>query len=431
MISHMPPRSLPVALFSLLASLPALLPAQETTGIEDERMQELMARNAAAEQWFGPRNKVSAGFRLLSSGGNVEFGNLGAVPARAFVPASAGNVTRTYDDGEVQADGLRSSEIDINGNQISTPGGRYGVYATLDDGTRLQVADFLSYTPGLTRAWGAANEEQVTSRPGYVAMSNYSTTSEGGSFIDKPGMSAGVELQFQRDLGRLSRRIQWGFMAGITLNGINSKSAGSVVSTLNSRTDYFAINIPPGLDFVPTSGPDLADYTDAYGNVRTEALEITVPVSQAPDESLTTTQAVAGGATVDGRWQVKGAYFMVKLGPAFRAQFNDRLELSGSAGYAGAYAGTTYTASESFKLDFLPEEAQIAVTDPQVSTITKYLSGFYADLTLEWNANERTGIFGGVTAQQLDAYVQKVADRTAKIDLGNTVGVRGGLSIRF
>ena len=64
-------RSVKALFLVFVAALPIVLAAQETTGIEDERMQELMARNAEAEQWFGPRNKVSVGFRFLTSGGTV------------------------------------------------------------------------------------------------------------------------------------------------------------------------------------------------------------------------------------------------------------------------------------------------------------------------------------------------------------------------
>jgi hypothetical protein len=41
------------------------------------------------------------------------------------------------------------------------------------------------------------------------------------------------------------------------------------------------------------------------------------------------------------------------------------------------------------------------------------------------------GIFGGFSAQQLSDYEQKLGDRRAKIDIGNSVGIRGGVSIRF
>lgn len=432
-------RSLQVVALLLLASLPTLLPAQET-GMEEERMKLLQQRNAEAEQWFGPRNKISVGFRFLASGGKVDFGNLGAVPAKFVADASAGAVSRLYDNGYVNKDGLRTSgpvEVDSSGNQTSTPGGRYASYAVNSDGTKgEQNGEWLSYTPGQTRSWQETTEDQLTSKPGYVGFTTYSTTSEGAHFTDKPGPSAGVELQFSRDLGRLSRRIQWGFATGVTLNGINSKSAGEVISTLNARTDYYAILGSGTLAGAPIGAPTNTVYINpvsgnAYDGSTSAGggLETTTPLSQTPSQTVTT--PTAGGATVNGRWQVKGAYFMVKIGPSFRTQFNDRLELSGSAGFAGAYTGTSYTATESFSVAGLTSDQTAGDSTPQVSNAIKFLKGYYADLTLEWAANETTGLFGGITAQQLEDYTQKVAERTAHIDLGSTVGVRGGISIKF
>ncbi len=442
-------RSLKVPSLLLIAALPAFLSAQETTGMEEERMKALTERNAEAEQWFGPRNKISVGFRFLTSGGHVDFGNLGAVPMKEVAPASDGAVTRVYDNGYVSKDALRTSEVDASGNQTSTPGGRYATYLTNADGTKgEQNGDFVSYTPGQTRSYQEYTDDQITAKPGYMSFTTFSTTSEGGHFSDKPGASVGVELQFAHDIGRLSRRIQWGFTTGVALNGINSKTSGSVTSTLNSRTDFYLAN--GTLSGTPISAPTSTSYQNPdSGTFYDQSLETTVPISQTP--TSTETSSLAGGATVNGRWQIRGAYFMVKIGPSFHSQFTDRLEMSGSAGFAGAYVGTTYTATENFTvagiLDYTkgtdstdadgntvttyPLKTDLGVSDPQSSTATKFVMGYYADLTLEWAANENTGIFGGFTAQQLSDYTQKVADRTARIDLGSTVGVRGGISIKF
>ena len=425
-------RFLQVASLSLLVFLPVLLPAQQS-GMEEERMKVLAERNAQAEQWFGPRNKISVGFRLLASSGHVDFGNLGTVPGKLIADITAGAATRIYDNGYVDKDRLRSNEVDASGNQTSTPGGHYATYVKNTDGTLgEQSGNFVSYTLGQTRSWAETTEDQLTSKPGYIGFSTYGTTSEGGHFTDKPGPSSGVELQFSRDLGRVSRRIQWGFAAGITLNGINSKKAGEVTATLNSRTDYFAII--GGVDLTGkgalATAPTFANYINpTSGVVYASSNETSKPLADTPTQTVNGT--VAHGATVTGHWQVKGAYFMVKLGPSFHAQFNDRLELTGSAGFAGAYAGSTYTAAESFTFD--PLNGAPAVTDQtsETSYASKFLTGYYADLTLEWAANEYTGLFGGITAQQLKAYTQNLASRSALVDLGSTVGVRGGVSIRF
>ena len=137
------------------------------------------------------------------------------------------------------------------------------------------------------------------------------------------------------------------------------------------------------------------------------------------------------GVEVQGVWQVKGAYFMVRLGPSVRTNLTSRLGVNASLGVAGAYAGTTYSVSERFVVPGLTDTYVGNSSGIAESRATKFLSGYYADLNLEWAANERTGLFTGVTAQKFEAYDQEVGGRTARIDLGSTVGIRGGVSIRF
>jgi len=426
--TFMHPRSLQLAAFLAILSVPALLPAQETTGIQDERMQAIASRKQQ-EEWFGPRNKVTVAFHILNSGGTVDFNNLGAVPAKIVPPASEGAVNRVYDTGYVLADSPRQTEVDANGNQVSTPGGRYTIYGTQSDGSQIPVAEILGYQTGVSREWKEYTQNQFEERPGYLALTNYSTTSEGGHFTDKMGNAAGVELEYTRMIGRVSRRFQWGFTGGATINSISGQTSGSVTATLNSHTDYYLLHGTP--DLAPTGGPTFGPYVVNGVLVNESGMETTVPVNQTPDESLSTNSATPGGVTVDGRWTVKGAYFMVKLGPSLRAQFNDHWEMTASAGFAGAYAGTTYTAAENFSLSSLPAEVTPGVTDIQQSTTAKFLTGYYADLTVEWAANERTGLFGGITAQQLSDYDQMVAERVARVDLGSAIGIRGGVSISF
>lgn len=426
-------RSLSFASVLLLVSLPVLLPAQETTGLEDERMQEIARRGE--EEWMGPKSKISVGFRVLNSGGTVDFKNLGAIPGRVIAPAADGAVNRVYDNGYVLRDGARTNEVDANGNQTSTPGGRYPIYSTVTnaDGTTTttQVGEGLGYEAGLSREWKLYTQAQLDARPGYVAYTNYSTTSEGGSFSDKMGMVAGVELEYSRVIGRISRRFQWGITTGITLNSISGKASGAVTSTLHSHTDFYAID-GGTLGTVPDGGlggpSGVAYFPEA--DSRDQGRETTIPLSQTPD-AVSEDTSTAGGATVNGRWTVKGAYFMMKLGPSLRAQFTDRLEMTASAGFAAAYAGTQYTAAESMTVAGLPATLVAGIQDPQDSFTSKFLTGYYADLTIEWAANDRTGLFGGVTAQQLTAYEQKLYERVARIDLGSAVGVRGGISIKF
>ena len=424
-------RQLPTAALFVVLSAPALLLAQEISSSEEQRL-EALAR-AQAEQYI-PRNNVSVGFRIMGSGANVHFAHLGLVPfATTQAVLADGAVLRTYDNGHVDVDAPRAEERDSDGVQTSTPGGRYTVNARVTtnvtdaDGNIIGTVvsdqtstDGLSYTPGLTRVWTYSTPAQAELRPGYIAMNSYSATSDGATFTNKQGPVGGIELQFSRTLGKATGRVQWSLLAGVSINDINSKSAHDSSATLHTTTDFYSLNglaAPDATVDTPYTAPIFPD----------SVTETTVPVSAVPVDHVET--ATVGGTTVHGKYQVKGAYFLVKVGPSVHAQLTERLGLGASVGVAGAYSGTRYTATETFAVPDM--NTSISTADPEVSTANNFLGGYYADLTVDFAANDTTGLFAGITAQGFGDYTQTLGTRTARIDLGSTVGLRGGISIRF
>ena len=131
-------------------------------------------------------------------------------------------------------------------------------------------------------------------------------------------------------------------------------------------------------------------------------------------------------------WEIKGSYFVVKLGPELGAAFTPNLTVNASAGFAAAYVGTNYTATESFTLTTDPTlPNQTFTTGAVTSWVSKVLPGYYANIDASWAINERSGLFAGLTYESFGDYNQDLAGRTAKIDLGGNASLRGGLNIKF
>lgn len=424
-----------------LRSVAATLLASITLSAYAQTEEELSARSridfdAPGAQVYVPKSTISFGFRVMSSGAKVNFGNLGTVNLRSIAPVSDGSATRIYDNGSVNRDELRNNEIaldangnfirDANGNfvQSSTPGGRYQTTTTANDVTRV-TGDFLSYTPGQTRTWTYVTDAQIVGQ--HVAMTNYGALSEGATAMEEQGISPGVELQLARALGKGGKRFEWSITAGLAINDINAKTGGTVTSTLVTHTDYFSI-IGGAAPTGQRGGPSFVNLVDAEGNLVTaNGLETTVPLNDVQESGMSTDTRVAGGASVQGNWQIKGAYMLLRLGPTLRTQLSENFGLSASIGVAGAYAGSRYSVVELLEV---PDVAE-PVTTFEESSVAKMLTGFYADVNVDWTANERTGLFAGLTMQQFGNYDQSVGGRTAKIDFGNSVGLRGGISIKF
>jgi hypothetical protein len=436
-IPSMTIRSLPLIAALVLLALPAFVAAQDVSASEEERLENLA--RAAAEVYV-PKTTIGVGFRTMSSGSSIHFGNLGIVPKNTDIaPISEGEVKRQYNDGTVSPDSVRLEEVYSTTTPL--PNGRYqtsgnvtdpgpdGTLGTDDDiVTNVVTGNGLSYQSGVTRNWSYTSDSQATGKPGYLAMSSYSATSDGGFREHKEGFNSGVEFQFSRAFGKLARRTEWSVTSGISLNSINGKANGTVQSVLRASSDYYSLN---GLTTPssPYGAPSFTDLYDASGNLLAlGGLETTVPLATLPEAGLSTTDAIVGRTAVIGSWQVKGAYFMIKLGPSVRTQFSERMGLSASVGIAGAYAGSHYMVAESFAV---PGDSGATVSTVEVSEVTKFLGGLYADLNFDWAANERTGLFAGISAQQFGGYDQAVGGRTARIDLGSTVGLRYGVTIRY
>lgn len=380
----------------------------------------------------------SVGVRFIG-GANVSFGSLGSISSNSSPQGlEAGSVDRTYLDGAVHADSLRANEKDANGNPISSPYGRYSIRAEIFDadgnkipdandpggtGNKTQVsADFLAYTPGRTRSWSYTSDSQVTT-PGVIAMHDYTATSSGAALNSDSGAGPGFELTASRRLGSTGK-IDWGVMFGVGITDINAKESSSIKADLRVLTDLYRISgivAPPS---APYAAPSSGDFVGENGAVYSGNLETTVPLESVPFQR--TIVDTANGADIDGHWQIKGAYFLFRVGPMVRIPIGERFAVTASAGYAGAYLGTTYRVKETLNIS-----ETLSIPFEGEETYSKLLHGAYGEVNAEWWLTQRTGFFLGVTFEKLGKYEQTLAGRTADVDIGGNGGFRFGLTTRF
>lgn len=421
----------PLALLAVLVVPVCAQSAAEET--PPPQREEDLALTLPTDEWYVPKSTLQFGYRMLNKGAQVGFGNLGSIASiRTLVPAQ-GDAARQYDTGFVTKDQPRANEYEFNPDGTvkgvrTTPGTRYQVYRDNADGTKTLTLDYIAYTPGQTREWGYETEAQVSN--GTLALSNYSARSQGATAQKDEGINGGMEISLARTIGKVGGRFEWALTAGLALNSLAAKTAGNVQSTLVTYTDYYTLNGPtPTRDALGNlGGPTFVNALEADGTTvaNVNGIETTTTLSGAPTRPSSLTELI-NGATVQGNWKVKGAYFLMRLGPTMRAKLSERWGLSASAGLAGAFAGSRYSVIEQLTI---PDVIEPIIEDKS-STESKFLPGFYADVNVDWLATERTGLYAGVNMQHLGGYDQEVAGRTARIDLGSAVGIHGGISIKF
>lgn len=380
------------------------------------------------DEWYVPKNTLSFGVRGLAKGVNVKFGNVGSVNPYSNQANAFGD--RSYTDGWVQKDeprqlekmtevGTPNATVPVTTHVVDLGNGRYDVitrtFNSNDNSiTNATVGQGIFFVDGQSRQWFANAESQINNANDELRLSTYRAVSQGATFEKDEGMSGGVEVALARQIGRFGNRFEWGLTAGVALNTLNAKTGGTSQATLFRYSDYYRLfgDVPGGVREGPT--------------VDENSIETTIPVSQDP---IRNTDEVVGNVDVHGNWQVKGAYFIVRVGPSVRTQVTERFGLSASVGVAGAYSGTRFNVVERMELDL--ENVLEPIVDDRWDSDSKLLAGFYADVNVDWTATDRTGLFAGVSMQQFGTYNMSVAGRTAKIDLGNSVGLRGGINIKF
>lgn len=416
---------------ALLASTAATLVAQEAPAEPDPEAkaqieaqgfrlppQLRQVRYRDANPWV-----LHTNVRLGSADSSVSFGGLGTIPPANFIPGADQTEfgTRNYDDGRVGLDVPRPNESDENGNQTSTPGGRYTIEN--DEGTI--IGDFLSYTPGQTRLWTYGSEDQVVGNS--IAMNQYSTQSTGAGFgAEGDSSGLGFEMAVSRRILPIGRNMELALSGAIGLSDFNASTSQRFTADLITMTDlyevYGAIPTPPyqGPSTGPLTNPDTG--TIVPGG----QLETTVPLQQiTPNRTFTT---AANGANIEGDWSIDGAYYSMRLGPELRGHLTERIAFTVGAGVMGAFVGSDFTATEFLDLD-IPTLNTIVYN--RTDSMSELLVGYYAEVSIEFWFTQRTGLFFGAVLESMDDYVQEFAGRSASVVLSDATLIRFGVIHRF
>lgn len=366
---------------------------------------------------------LHANVRYSQTESAVKFGGLGGIPSTRNIPGADQTDfgLRQYDDGGVALDAPRENEVDANGNQTSTPGGRYE--DTDENGD--VIGDYLSYTPGQTRDWAFLNDSQVVN--GRLSLNTFATESAGTNFTrDAEGSGLGMELGVSKRLLKFGRKTELSFSASVGISDFESRVAERITANLITLTDVY--NILGTTPIASYLAPDFEDLFDDVGNVIVGGgKEITVPLQQiTPDRTVTTTP---NGANVEGVWDISGSYYSIRIGPEIRSHLSEKLAFTAGAGFLGVYVGSDFTVSEILDLDGYPTFATIGVS--QTENMRDLIAGFYAEATVEYWITQRTGFFLGATFESVDDFVQTLGGRTASVLLGDATVVRFGIIHRF
>lgn len=376
------------------------------------------------EYTYEPKSTLMFGLRRLS-GAKMQFSGKGLLAApEAATDATSINILRSYHDGAVSPDARVAARVDINGNPVIDSSGN-------------QVFDLIA-PDGKTNTWSYSDARQLTA-DGYLAFHTYSAAINDPTVRNKQANSAnGVDVAVSRDMGKLfGTRASWSIIAGVTISDLAASRSDKVQAQLNALTDLYSLDgqVLPALPYSAPSS-STATVTDSLGNAvlnsdgstQSASTDTTVLLNNKPIDRQTKT--ATDSTSVSNRWKVKGAYLTLRAGPAVWVPLTSKFRAMVSAGPAVIYSGSSYSVSQSFQPELGAE-----ISDTTVSEQNKFLPGYFADASLQFDLTEHSGFFAGAVFQSAGSYTQTVTSTAAnyatKIDFANQNGLRAGMTIRF
>jgi len=385
-----------------------------------------------------------------------------------------------YDDGTVYyndsaaatSDGKRpnqSTHADVDGlwRTYTTITSTTGASTTVISGV------FLPYdaTGNTTRNWRANNATQIGTNPNgtnYVDMSTYATTNDSANVQAKSSATPGIEIQYGRVIQRF-KHLEWGINASLGFSVFNAKTSQSIAANAIKYTDRYQVyqNNPATGGLVPgkvyngssvvnsdgsvatsgtntgqiISGPSFVDmaYTDADGNTTSDVTpnifsggyEVTTPLGiGVTNPSYAPQQLDRQTGVINGSWQVKGKYYLFRIGPMIRVPIGQRFSAAVSAGYLAAQASSDMSVSETLAIPGIITKT----TDNVSAHDKKFLSGMYVDANFEWWISTHTGFYAGLVFEKLSNYTQQsqqYAWRVATVKMDDGLGAHFGIITRF
>ncbi|OAM87722.1 hypothetical protein AW736_20870 [Termitidicoccus mucosus] len=288
---------------------------------------------------------------------------------------------------------------------------------------------YLPYDANYSRNWSInSREHQYNAADNQVTYGRYWTESAGNEIELEDGSNPGVEFKFERIVQRF-KRFEWGLAATAGISEFNAKTRRGI--TVNLRGYEYTYNLSRPLpDDGSTGGPTYsADETEET----TAAIGIK-PNGYDEDTDKPENNYQAGGTAVDrtvdvnGYWQVKGVYYLYRVGPFIRIPITRQFSISASAGYMGAYVGSKFRYEETMTI---PEVSAAYTTGDVVKNNQRYVSGYYGDLNIEWWLSTRTGFYVGAAYEKLGDYTQIHDERRVDVKMDGGAGFRFGIITRF
>ena len=335
---------------------------------------------------------------------NVTFRDVGTIAGTTDPGDLTSEMMRTYNDGTVFVD------------------------------TRFDSDGFSLPDDGRTNRWFFNSQDQVVADDSAIAFHSISSLSNGASTEAESSMP-GIDVEFSQRWGRWGRTLSnessafiWGGLVGVSIDFVNAKSTGTVMTSLHTVTDLYSLDgaAPPTAPYAAPSSQTVT-IIDSSGNPISSTIDTTTFLLNRPYNRTESTEV--DGAEVTGFWQVHGGYLTARAGLWARWNLSPRLSVRASAGVSYSVFGLDARFDEWISSI---ETTNLIRSSASSETQKPAVAGYFATLDGEVWMTRSTGFFASLTYDQISKRTGiAIEDRLADLDFEGGVGARFGLTYRF
>ncbi|MFM1769098.1 MAG: hypothetical protein RJA22_1627 [Verrucomicrobiota bacterium] len=256
-------------------------------------------------------------------------------------------------------------------------------------------------TGGTTWFWGYSEPAQVTGNS--IAFHSLSATADGSSGEVDSDPQYGLELVYQRQLGRLGARLRWGVEAGLGWAPLSIQDRGDLRGGVEEITDTYA--------FQPGTTPPAAPYAGTFNGPG--FLLFDTPTRSA---------APVAGATLGGSREFEADLFALRLGPGLEWEVGRHglLGVSGGLAIGGLQGDYTWTQQ-------LPGGGGSGGSGSD----SDFLVGGYVGATFTWAFDEQWSAQVGAQFMTLGDYSHTYEGARVELDLSRMLWISAGLGYSF
>lgn len=213
---------------------------------------------------------------------------------------------------------------------------------------------------------------------------------------------------YEFEIGKKAARvgIEFGYGYSSLSGNLSSSSAGNASLT----TDGYKLNgiLPPAAPYAGTAagpGPLIDLVADPASHTFTTARETT---------------------TFDG--SLSANFHELRLGPSLEVDLTKRISLAGGFGYSAVFADASLKYSETML--FTPDIGSVRTSGASIDK-TDWRPGIYANLLMSYRITKLIGVFAGGDYRYNQALEFGDVGHSVKVDLGSTLGAKGGIIFSF